>query len=497
MVGVALGFCVRVVFAAIGLVSGTDETTTLAPLTLLVVLLGVPPAGVFTFFRAGAVAKHMTHAVPTALLGIPGDTLATPLLQDANMLRKLGVPHIALRKMVSGAIVAAFVAVPLAVLFAVLLAPFGAAITKSAPWIFLAAAVLIAYFSAGRWAAVALLVPFVVVIVALQSLTAKYGVKLSISYFLGIAIGPLIADLFTVIAPQGRAKMMRDKVRTFSLAPDVKGWSGYFPNPLKVMDRIQTRWTLATATISSATFVFSPVAMTVDSINMAGEVYSNQDLIWRDHHLQEPLSRSWSTARSWVLPQSSLQPQGPNTIWLRVVGVPELRPGLGVVEVGTPEAMLASQRHHNWNTRTLFQLNLTLSATLGIMALVVWLPRRKQSLLGWYALVSLCWVLFGSNVLLTETWPFPDSLAMARVNHLAYIGYIASFAVFCWQLIESPLSRRQRQRLGPGRKGARECPRRSRTPCREATCAGQGGTRCRSCTRRTCPRGDQLSPAGG
>lgn len=263
MVAAAMGLLGAVVFAAIGLVSGTDETTTLAPLTLLVVLLGVPPAGVFTFFLAGAVAKHMTHAVPTALLGIPGDTLATPLLQDANMLRKLGVPHIALRKMVSGAIVAAFVAVPLAVLFAVLLAPFGAAITKSAPWIFLAAAILIAYFSAGRWSAVALLVPFVVVIIALQSLTAKYGVKLSISYFLGIAIGPLIADLFTVVSPMGRKSMMRDKVRTFSLAPDVKGWSGYFPNPLKVMDRVQTRWTLATAAISSATFVFSPVAMTV------------------------------------------------------------------------------------------------------------------------------------------------------------------------------------------------------------------------------------------
>lgn len=126
MVAAGMGLLGAVVFAAIGLVSGTDETTTLAPLTLLVVLLGVPPAGVFTFFLAGAVAKHMTHAVPTALLGIPGDTLATPLLQDANMLRKLGVPHIALRKMVSGAIVAAFVAVPLAVLFAVLLAPFGA-----------------------------------------------------------------------------------------------------------------------------------------------------------------------------------------------------------------------------------------------------------------------------------------------------------------------------------------------------------------------------------
>lgn len=141
-VAAAMGLIGAVVFAAIGLVSGTDETTTLAPLTLLVVLLGVPPAGVFTFFLAGAVAKHMTHAVPTALLGIPGDTLATPLLQDADLLRKLGVPHIALRKMISGAIIAAFVAVPLAVLFAVMLAPFGQAITKTAPWIFLCAALL-------------------------------------------------------------------------------------------------------------------------------------------------------------------------------------------------------------------------------------------------------------------------------------------------------------------------------------------------------------------
>ena len=109
LVAVSMGLIGAIVFAGIGLISGTDETTTLAPLTLLVALLGVPPAGVFTFFMAGAVAKHMTHAIPTALLGIPGDTLAAPLLQQATMLRNLGVSHIALRKMISGAIIAAFV----------------------------------------------------------------------------------------------------------------------------------------------------------------------------------------------------------------------------------------------------------------------------------------------------------------------------------------------------------------------------------------------------
>ncbi|PJI36780.1 hypothetical protein CTI14_72520, partial [Methylobacterium radiotolerans] len=44
--------------------------------------------------------------------------------------------------------------------------------------------------------------PFVMVIIALQSLTAKYGVKLSISYFLGIAIGPLVPFVMVIIALQ-------------------------------------------------------------------------------------------------------------------------------------------------------------------------------------------------------------------------------------------------------------------------------------------------------
>lgn len=272
LVAFGMGLIGAVVFAAIGLISGSDETTTLAPLTLLVVLLGVPPEGVFTFFLAGAVAKHMTHAVPTALLGIPGDTMATPLMAEANYLRKLGVPHIALRKMISGGAIAALVAVPLSVLFAVLLAPFGDVIKQFSPWVFLCAALLIAYFSAGRWASVFTLVPFVLIIVALQTLTAQHGVKLGVSYFLGIAIGPLIASLFALLSPGERVRMKRDNVRVFSLSPDVKSWGGYFPNPLKVLDKRQTRMTLATAAVSSATFVFSPVAMTV----IMGEVVGSR-----------------------------------------------------------------------------------------------------------------------------------------------------------------------------------------------------------------------------
>ena len=41
----ALGMALAggIIFSGVGLISGTDETSTIAPLTLLIVLLGVPP----------------------------------------------------------------------------------------------------------------------------------------------------------------------------------------------------------------------------------------------------------------------------------------------------------------------------------------------------------------------------------------------------------------------------------------------------------------------
>lgn len=274
----ALGMALlaAVVFAALGLVSGTDETAVIAPITLLVVLLGVPPAGVFAFFMAAVIAKHITHAIPTTLLGIPGDTMAVPMLPDAQQLRELGAPHVALRKAISGGVLSAFLAVPLAVLFATLLSPVADEIGELAPWIFLAASVLIAFTSRGRWAAVVALVPFVLLVVGLNSfVSGQLGHGLSISFFLGIATGPLVADLFLAMSPVGRTVLQREGPATFDLAPDVRTWGRGIPNPLKVLDRKQTAYTAAAATISSATFVFSPVAMTVLMGELAGSRIRN------------------------------------------------------------------------------------------------------------------------------------------------------------------------------------------------------------------------------
>ncbi|MCQ9389945.1 tripartite tricarboxylate transporter permease [Brevibacterium sp. 50QC2O2] len=299
-IAVLMGIIGAIVFTLVGVVSGTDETSTIAPLTLVVILLGVPPAGIFTFFIAAAVSKHMTHAIPTMLLGIPGDTLAVPIMDDANRMRALGVPHVALRKAISAALISAVIAVPVAVLFAWVLSPFEAFIGDIAPWLFLIAAILIAYVSPAKLAGVLALIPFVAIVMGLNAWAGTFDVTISTSYFMGIAIGPMIFDLFAVLVPGNRARMRRREPSHVYLAPDTselgvgnrktRGKSGAataqaaaasatgehvdvdrgahgthhtWPNPFKVLDKQQLGATAATSVISSATFVFSPVAMTV------------------------------------------------------------------------------------------------------------------------------------------------------------------------------------------------------------------------------------------
>lgn len=259
------GLAGAVVFSLLGLVSGTDETATLAPLTLAVVLLGVPPAGVLAFFIAGAAAKHMTHAVPTTLLGIPGDTMAIALMEEANYLRRLGVPHIALRKMISAALVAALIAVPVAVGAASLLATVADDLRAVVPYLFPVIAIVIAYLSKGRWASVLALIPLTAMITGLNTfVAAETGKTLAISFFVGLAIGPMIIDLVGLSSPLTRKSLVRDKRPTFWLAPEMaEAGASRMPNPLTVLNRKETRDTAAAATVTSLTFVVSPLAMAI------------------------------------------------------------------------------------------------------------------------------------------------------------------------------------------------------------------------------------------
>lgn len=186
-----------------------------------------------------------------------------------------------------------------------------------------------------------------------------------------------------------------------------------------------------------------PVGLTLESVVMAGEIFINDELIWRDPHLTEPLSRSWNMPRYWRLPEALLH-DGVNTLWVRVVGLWQQTPGMGPVHLGGSRAMQALQEDLWWTNRTLYVLNLIVSGVLGALFFCIWIVRREQTTYGWYALMALFWVLFVANVLATDPWPFASTLMAARANAMALVLYAACFCLFIWRFGEQSLPRTER-----------------------------------------------------
>ena len=165
---------------------------------------------------------------------------------------------------------------------------------------------------------------------------------------------------------------------------------------------------------------------------MAAEIFLNQDLLERDAHLVEPLSRGWNLPRYGLLPASSLQP-GTNHLWVRVHGHAQQTPGLGELRLGEAAAVRAWFKQLWWQQRTLITVNLVVSAVLGLMFACVWLQKRQATAYGWYALNALCWVLMTATMLMREAWPFPDTITMARANFMLFVLFTTSLCVFTWR----------------------------------------------------------------
>ena len=191
-------------------------------------------------------------------------------------------------------------------------------------------------------------------------------------------------------------------------------------------------WDRGCGTGAAEAAALSPVALGIDGMSMAGEVYSNADLLWRDASLVEPLSHSWNMPRWWLLPASSLH-EGVNTVWVRVAGLAELSPGLGHVRLGSPAAVEAEHASRLWRQRTAYVITAGLSTAMGCLFLVVWAMRRAEHAYGWYALMSLCWVLYLYTLLATSPWPFTATLALSRVNIAAFVLYTWCFCLFTWR----------------------------------------------------------------
>ncbi|MBI5472465.1 MAG: tripartite tricarboxylate transporter permease [Ignavibacteriae bacterium] len=246
----------------IGLIPGTDETASIAPIILLLVLANIPPEVILCFFMAAIAAMETSNSVPSAIAIIPGSTMTVPFLDACEVGRRYGIPHILLRKMLAASVVGVVIALPIALVFGSILQPFGNVIRSYAPWAFLLGALLIALFSKARWAAVLAVLPFATFIGATQELSSKLvGHSMFISFFMGIALGPMIIDIFVLLSPPVSRSLRSNSASSVNIVRE--GTELQSMNPMRVLGRRQLGLTSVAAAITSFFFVLSPVGMTV------------------------------------------------------------------------------------------------------------------------------------------------------------------------------------------------------------------------------------------
>lgn len=252
------------IFTIIGIIPGTDETATIAPLTLILVFLGVEPVALFAWMISVMVAIQIAHTIPTSMAALPGSTTAVPMVHYTALAKSLGIPHISMRKLAAGSVIGSIIGVPVSILFAYILAPVGDLITPYIGLVFTLGAVFIAYMSNAKWGAIIALIPYSFLIQGLQRIAVEsVGTTLFISIFMGITIGPMISELFNVLIPKLRDNQKRSDKKNVWLAPEPTKKVPWFPNPFKIVTKKQRRATIITSIVSSAAFLFSPVGLIV------------------------------------------------------------------------------------------------------------------------------------------------------------------------------------------------------------------------------------------
>ena len=185
-----------------------------------------------------------------------------------------------------------------------------------------------------------------------------------------------------------------------------------------------------------------PVAVTVDHMVMAAQVFLNGDLLWQDAGLAEPVSRNWNTPRYWLLPRSALGTT--NSLMFRLVAPEHPGAGLGNVHFGTPEAMLALHTRQQWEQRGVATVSIFVSLVIAGLFLILWIIRREEQAFGWFALASIMWSIGLSNMLVTSAWPFPSGDIWDRLSLIAFGLYCCAFCMFAWRFgaIRNPLASR-------------------------------------------------------
>jgi len=254
------------IYTIVGAIPGADETATVAPVTLVLILAGVEPIVVLSFFIAAIIACKLIDAVPISVAGIPAGVMSTPLVEHALILKAKGLADLSIRKIAAGAILGTIVSIPVSLLLASVIAPYAETVKAYGGLVFFVGGVLLALMSKHKILSLAAFLPMAILIQGLRHLYWGVGAvsqdkTVFISFFLGITIGPAILSLFELLNKEKRLSLMTHDLETITLASDshIKG----FPNPFKILTKKETFYGSLASLVGSMAFMLSPVGLTI------------------------------------------------------------------------------------------------------------------------------------------------------------------------------------------------------------------------------------------
>ena len=223
-------------------------------------------------------------------------------------------------------------------------------------------------------------------------------------------------------------------------APPAEGWT-----PVTLPDSWAQRWPGFDGVVWYRLTWTQPeqvreAGLLLHYLNMAGEVSLNGTPISRDASLVEPLTRAWNTPRHWLLAPPLLR-AGTNTLLVRVSGLSVYQAGLGPVELGTPAATQAGFAHERLLRHDLQVLGLAVNAAVSAFFAAWWWLRRRETAYGWFAAMSVLWLLFAYNQIATSPWPFASNHGWQALNTSLLLVFSLSYLVFALRYCERRMPR--------------------------------------------------------
>lgn len=253
-------------YSFIGFIPGTDETSVLVPVTLALALAGVDPAVLLTFFIAAIVTLNLTNSIPTALVGLPGGVLSAPMMEHSLYLKSQGRAAETIKKMAAGSALGTVIAIPVSFAIASAITPYAETLREYGTLLFVGGAVLLAVLGANRLLALLSIIPMSLLFQGLLSLYRDQGVipegeSITISFFLGITIGPLLVSVLGLLNKSQRTALPGRPATTVDISR--KNLRGQSLAPNKILTRDETARTGFWSLVTTPLFFLSPVGLTL------------------------------------------------------------------------------------------------------------------------------------------------------------------------------------------------------------------------------------------